>query len=166
MEYEKFTFFYRSKSYFSQWYDCYFEVAGKDFNCAEQYMMYGKAVLFKDEEIAKKIMQASHPREQKKLGRQVQNFDPSIWDSQCKDIVYKGNFAKFSQNEELKKALFTTEGTTLVEASPSDKIWGIGLAEDDARAYSRETWLGTNWLGEVLTKVREDLLALEKEEKI
>lgn len=166
MEYEKFTFFYRSNNYFSQWYACHFEVEGKEFNCAEQYMMYGKANLFEDEEIAQKILRASQPREQKKLGRQVRNFDIDTWEANCKEIVYQGNFAKFSQNEELKQALLDTKGTTLVEASPSDKIWGIGLAEDDARAYSRETWLGTNWLGEILTKVREDLLTLEKEEKL
>lgn len=154
---EKFTFFYRSKSPFSQWHPSYFEIEGISFSCAEQYMMYGKAKLFGDEEIAQKILAAKQPREQKRLGRKVRNFDPKIWEENAKAIVYKGNYAKFTQNEALKSALLSTKGTTLVEASPTDKIWGIGLSESDARAYDRSTWQGTNWLGEVLTQLREAL---------
>lgn len=158
---EKFTFFYRTASEFSQWHPCEFEIDGNHFNCAEQWMMYGKATLFGDEEIAQKILRTSHPRDQKKLGRKVKNFDDATWQANAKEIVYQGNYAKFTQNDKLKEVLLATAGTTLVEASPTDKIWGIGLDENDARAYSRETWQGTNWLGEVLTQLREDLLKQE-----
>lgn len=157
METEKFTFFYHAESPFSQWHACFFEADGFTYNCAEQYMMHQKALLFQDTEIAEKVMKAKTPREQKALGRKVRNFDTHIWNENAKRLVYQGNYAKFKNNQKLLDILMATDGTTLVEASPTDTIWGIGLAEDDARAYSRETWRGTNWLGEVLTQLREDL---------
>lgn len=155
---ETFTFFWQSRSPFSQWYPSNFVLEGIRFYCAEQAMMYHKAILFGDKEIAQKILQAKEPREQKALGRKVKNFDKKRWDSMCKQIVYTANEAKFTQNEELLQILLATEGTTLVEASPVDTIWGIGLAADDPRALDRTKWRGTNWLGEVLTELREDIL--------
>ncbi|WP_127589223.1 NADAR family protein [Paenibacillus koleovorans] len=155
---EKFTFFYRTESPFSQWHPAIFEIDGIHFNCAEQYMMYQKAKLFKDEEIAAKVLSAPTPREQKELGREVRNFHRNKWETHCKPFVYEGNYAKFTQNRQLLEKLLATQGTTLVEASPTDRIWGVGLLEDDPRILNRETWRGTNWLGEVLTNLREDLL--------
>lgn len=155
---EKFTYFYRSHSPFSQWYPCRFTVEDIRFNCAEQYMMYGKAQLFGDEETGRKILLARTPREQKELGKQVRGFKQPAWELHCKTIVYEGNKEKFIQNEELLQLLLDTQGTTLVEASPADRIWGVGLAEDDPAIRSRSTWRGTNWLGEVLTKLRDDLI--------
>lgn len=155
---EKFTFFWRTESPFSQWHPARFILNGITFNCVEQYMMYAKAKLFGDEEMAKLILRAKSPIEQKKLGRQVKSFDRAKWESHCKQIVYDGNHAKFTQNEDLLQILLQTAGTTLVEASPVDSIWGVGLAEDDPRIQDRKTWRGKNWLGEVLTRVREDLL--------
>ncbi len=155
---EKFTYFYRSGSPFSQWYPCYFIVYEHTFNCAEQYMMYAKALLFRDEETAMQILRARTPREQKELGRKVRGFNDTEWNRHCRDIVYQGNREKFLQNEELLQLLLDTKGTTLVEASPTDRIWGVGLTEDDPRIRSRSSWRGSNWLGEVLTKLRDDLL--------
>ena len=157
MEDEKFTFFYQSASPFSQWHPSFFQVENITYNCAEQYMMHQKAVVFQDTEMAEKILKAKTPREQKALGRKVRNFDGKVWEDASKKAVYTGNYAKFTQNKALLQILMDTDGTTLVEASPTDTIWGIGLAADDARAYSRSTWRGTNWLGEVLTQLREDL---------
>lgn len=156
---ERFLFFYRDASPFSQWYPASFELEGQQFTSAEQYMMYGKAQLFGDRDIAARILQADHPRQQKALGRQIQRFDDELWDREAKNIVYRGNHAKFTQNPELLLVLLATAGQTLVEASPTDRIWGIGLSEDDPRIYQRATWRGTNWLGEVLTQLREDLLS-------
>jgi len=119
--------------------------------------MAEKARMFNDAEALDAIMKAAHPREQKQLGRLVKNFVKDPWNKIAKRIMYRGCFAKFQQNPSLLKALLDTVGTTLVEASPTDKIWGIGLKEDDPRAQSRDTWLGTNWLGETLTSVRNDL---------
>ncbi|MGG1651864.1 NADAR family protein [Paenibacillus sp. NRS-1780] len=159
---EKFTFFYRSQSPFSQWYPSVFIVDELEFNCAEQYMMFKKAQLFGDEEAASKIMQAPTPREQKARGRSVRGFDQSLWEANCRQFVYDGSYAKFTQNSNLLKHLLKTKGTTLVEASPTDTIWGVGLAETDARIRCRKSWRGTNWLGEILTKLREDVLQKEE----
>ncbi|ULL13877.1 DUF1768 domain-containing protein [Paenibacillus sp. H1-7] len=155
---EKFTFFYMTESPFSQWHPASFVVKGIRFNCAEHYMMYKKAMLFDDKASANKILRAKTPREQKQLGRMVQHFDKRKWESHCKQFVYEGNYAKFTQNPELLDSLLATKGTTLVEASPTDRIWGVGLLESDPKINNRRTWQGKNWLGEILTRLREDLL--------
>lgn len=153
---EKFTFFWNGP--FSQWARAFFTVDGVEYNCAEQYMMAGKARLFGDDATLALIMDTTSPDKQKAYGRQVSNFDLDRWNGRAKAIVYMGNHAKFSQNDRLRAALFATAGTTLVEASPYDRIWGIGLSEDQPEALNRATWRGANWLGEVLTEVRDDLM--------
>lgn len=153
---EKFTFFHRGK--FSQWAMCNFSVDSTDYNCAEQYMMASKAILFRDWESLDKIMASKLPKEQKALGRKVSNFNEVLWNHYSRHAVYYGNYAKFTQNKQFEKALLETVGTTLVEASPHDRLWGIGLDAGDPRAQKRETWRGKNWLGEVLTAVREDII--------
>ncbi|OPH47867.1 GTP cyclohydrolase [Paenibacillus ferrarius] len=154
---ERFTFFWRTESPFSQWHPCRFVIAGISFNCAEQYMMYMKAISFEDNKMADKILGSHSPSEQKRLGRSVSNFSADQWQLVCKQIVYDANYAKFTQNPELRTRLLATSGTTIVEASPDDRIWGIGLAEDHPHARNRSKWRGTNWLGEILTQLREDL---------
>ncbi len=155
MQYDKYTFFYSGP--FSQWFACEFVIDGVKYNCAEQYMMHMKALIFGDTESAELIMKAKHPRQQKSLGRSVKNFDASRWNEIARDLVYKGNYAKFQQSEELRRVLEETKGTLLVEASPTDTIWGIGLPMDASGLEDPANWLGTNWLGEAITKVREDL---------
>lgn len=155
---ESFYFFYGGMA--SQWAESYFTVDSVTYNCAEQYMMAEKARLFGDHEALDKIMASSDPRTQKALGRQVKNFDKDTWEKEAKLIVYRGNFAKFTQNPHMLEWLLTTVGKTLVEASPWDNIWGIGLDGNDPRALSRDTWLGTNWLGEIITKVRDDIITM------
>ncbi len=112
---EQFTFFHKSDHPFSQWYMSDFEIDEISFNCAEQYMMYAKAKLFGDEEMAQKILETTLPGKQKAYGRLVKNFDSKIWDQEARKIVYKGNSAKFTQNQNLQKFLLKTAGTTLVE---------------------------------------------------
>jgi conserved hypothetical protein, ribA/ribD-fused len=141
---EKFTCFWRTKSPFSQWHSAKFIVDGIKYNCAEQYMMHQKAMLFNDAETAQEILNVSEPSKQKALGRKVKNFNSKIWDQHCKQIVYEGNKAKFTQNPILLKALIDTKDTTLVEASPYDTIWGVGLAAEDDRINDRKNWHGTN----------------------
>jgi hypothetical protein len=152
---EQFTFFWGGP--FSQWHKSNFTVCGIKYNCAEQFMMAEKARLFKDKISELAILAERNPREQKALGRKVTNFDLDIWQKNAKLIVYRGSLAKYSQDKELLATLMATKGTTLVEASPYDKIWGIGLLEGDPNTLSRDTWQGLNWLGEILTQVREDL---------
>lgn len=153
---KEYVFFY--SGIFSQWYKSKFTVDKIDYNCCEQYMMAQKALLFQDLDLYKRIMATNSPFYQKKLGRQVKNFDKSKWEKVCRDIVYEANYAKFSQNPNLYLELEKTKQKILVEASPYDKIWGIGLDEFNTEANDPKNWLGTNWLGEALTKVRIDLI--------
>jgi ribA/ribD-fused uncharacterized protein len=150
---ERFIFFWDGP--FSNWYDCEFEVEGIKYNCSEQYMMAEKARFFGDKGAEALIMSSDIPREQKAIGRTVQNFDEKKWNKVAKEIVYKGCRAKFTQNPKLKEQLMNTYDAELVEASPYDKIWGIGLSEKDPRCLDRNQWQGKNWLGEVLTSVRD-----------
>jgi ribA/ribD-fused uncharacterized protein len=152
-----YTMFFTEASPFSQWFRCSFTEGGHTFNCAEQFMMHGKAVLFGDAEVAEKILTAAHPREHKALGRKVKSFDDKAWKASRERIVLAGNRAKFTQNPELKELLLATKGTELVEASPYDKIWGIGLAASDPRAQDPSQWRGQNLLGRILTQLREEL---------
>ena len=154
-----YTFFFTEESPFSQWYACSFRAAELTFNCAEQYMMHGKAMLFGDAGVAAEVMAAAHPREHKALGRKVKKFDDAVWKREREAIVLAGNRLKFTQNPDLLALLLATRGTEMVEASPYDRIWGIGLAATDPKAQDPATWRGQNLLGKVLTQLREELLA-------
>ncbi|MBI3632007.1 MAG: NADAR family protein [Candidatus Vogelbacteria bacterium] len=142
---------------FSQWYNSEFTLGGFKFKWAEQWMMYKKAEKFGDTETMKRILHAKSPKECKQLGRQVHDFISAEWDKVSRDVVYEGNIAKFSQNVALKKQLLATGDAVLAEASPHDKKWGIGLLASDPHAQDPSKWLGTNWLGEVLMRVRTEL---------
>lgn len=153
---EQFTFFWSGP--FSQWHPSPFTLEGLPYGCAEQWMMAEKARLFGDSETAALIMANADPATQKRLGRAVRGFDNAVWLAKAPEIVLKGSLAKYGQNPDLKAILLATAGTTLVEASPHDRLWGIGLTATDPRAADRATWLGKNWLGAVLTRVRDHLL--------
>ncbi|KAL3869015.1 hypothetical protein ACJMK2_041749 [Sinanodonta woodiana] len=159
----KYVLFYGIKSPFSQFHPAKFVVDGIKYCCMEQYMHHQKAVTFKDKLSAKKILASEDPKEHKKLGRRVTNFEKEVWDSVSVEIVKKGNVAKFSQDEKLKKALFDTGDKILAEASPRDRIWGIGLGPSNPKAQDSKNWRGKNKLGQALTEVKEILR--EKETK-
>lgn len=147
-----------TKSCFSQWYQAPFVIDRKQYATAEHYMMAEKARLFLDFDAEEKILLSIDPSHAKAMGRQVRNFSNEIWNEQCFDIVVNGNIAKFSQNPELKNFLIATGSKVLVEASPLDRIWGIGLAEEDREAKNPELWKGKNLLGFALMKVRDRLI--------
>jgi len=148
---------YVQKGCFSQWWKCSFEIGGRTFTSAEQYMMYMKAVTFRDPESADAIMGATSPKEIKALGRGVRNFDPAMWDKVKYGIVVDGNMAKFSQNPSLKEFLLSTGDAVIAEASPKDRVWGIGLGEENPKARDMKYWRGQNLLGKALMEVRERL---------
>lgn len=150
-----------SESCLSQWWPCRFQVEGVSYCCAEQFMMAEKARMFGDEEMLAKIMESSYPKEMKAYGRAVKNFDKECWDFRCYDIVKQGNLAKFSQNPELLEFLKGTRRRILVEASPRDRIWGIGMGKSNPDALCPLKWRGTNLLGFALTEVRDLLLAAD-----
>lgn len=143
---------------FSQWAACTFVVDGVQYNCAEQYMMAQKARLFGDQEALETIMGTDDPSLQKATGKLVRGFVRETWDAVSRDVVARASLAKFTSDRRLYKALLDTEGMTLVEASPTDIIWGVGLTERDPRVHDRLKWKGTNWLGLVLDQTRERLL--------
>ena len=147
-----------TKACFSQWYPCSFEVDGITYNCAEQYMMAGKARVFNDEDTLGKILSASDPKIIKALGREVKNFDTEKWATISKDIVVKGNLHKFAQNIKLFQFLRETGNRVLVEASPYDTIWGIGMKESDIGITNPHNWKGLNQLGFALMEVRDNLM--------
>lgn len=141
----------------SQWYPAPFEVGGVRFETAEHYMMWGKARLFDDEKAAARILAAGHPKEAKDLGRTISGFDEATWVAQRVAIVTAGNVEKFRQNPDLLAFLLGTNQRVLVEASPLDRIWGIGLAATDEKAQDPAQWRGLNLLGEALMAARETL---------
>ncbi len=145
------------KTCFSQWWKSVFEVNGIKYKTAEHWMMAEKARLFKDDEMLQKIIACNTPAEAKKFGRQVKNFDAAIWNNHKYEIVKKGNIHKFSQNEELKEFLLNTKNRVLVEASPRDRIWGIGMGASNEKAENPMLWRGQNLLGFALMEVRDEL---------
>jgi ribA/ribD-fused uncharacterized protein len=146
-----------SASCLSQWYESIFEVDNVKYPTAEHFMMASKARLFSDEETLAEIIACQTPAEAKKLGRKVKKFDPIIWDKHKYELVKIGNFHKFSQHEHLKIFLIQTDKKVLVEASPLDTIWGIGLGKDNEKAQKAATWRGENLLGFALMEAREML---------
>lgn len=146
-----------SKSCFSQWYESAFQEDGHKFITAEHYMMYHKAKLFGDDKACEKVLRASNPGEAKAIGREVIGFDQEVWDEKRFEIVVNANLAKFSQRKELSDFLISTGNRVLVEASPVDKIWGIGLAQDNPASDNPNTWKGLNLLGFALMEVRDRL---------
>lgn len=159
----EFTFFWghqRSKSgvtasCFSQWYNAEFTVDGQRYLTAEHFMMAEKAALFGDEDIRAQVLQASTPNEAKALGRKVRGFNDQDWLQQRYAIVVRANQAKFAQNPEMNAFLKETGSRVIVEASPVDNIWGIGLTQDDAKAKDPNLWEGLNLLGFALMQVRD-----------
>jgi|TARA_R110000782_G_C14785211_1_gene410385 ribA/ribD-fused uncharacterized protein len=142
---------------YSQWCPSIFEIDGVVYNTAEQYMMAKKALLFGDYDSLKKIMLEESPSVQKALGKKVKDFDKVKWETYCRKYVYDGNYGKFTQNPKMFKELLSTGDREIVEASPEDNIWGIGLHETNPLAWNKTTWRGTNWLGLAIMQVRETL---------
>lgn len=145
------------KHVLSQWWPASFEIDGHLYPTAEHFMMAEKARLFGDTAIAARILAAAEPGAAKALGRKVSGFEPERWAAACQAIVERGNRAKFAQNPAMGGWLRKTGAAVLVEASPVDPIWGIGLAADDPRAQDPREWLGTNFLGFALMQVRAAL---------
>lgn len=150
-------------SCFSQWYAADFVIDGQHYPTAEHWMMAAKAELFDDAEVRARILTAANPGAAKALGRQVRGFDEQRWIAHRFAIVVRGNRAKFSQHPALAEFLARTGHKVLVEASPVDRVWGVGLARDDARATDPQQWPGLNLLGFALMQVRESLATFSQQ---
>ncbi len=143
------------KSCFSQWYPSGFTADGVNYLTGEHWMMVKKALLFDDCETAKKILASEKPAMAKQLGREVSGFDTELWTKSSYEIVVEGNKHKFSQNSFLKNFLLQTGNKVIVEASPPDTVWGIGLSQDAKEALNPSQWRGSNLLGFALMEVRD-----------
>lgn len=151
-------FFWQTTSPFSNWHAAHYVLDDNEFNCTEQGVMWEKAKLFGDENIALQIKKCGQTEQalMKKLGRQVRGFNERIWKKNRVEIYKRHCLAKFSQNPHLKTQLMNTSGKMLVEASPSDKIWGIGMAKHEAIKVPPHKWKGLNLLGLILTDIRTE----------
>jgi ribA/ribD-fused uncharacterized protein len=125
-------------------------------------MMGRKALIFNDLETFDKILSANHPKQIKSLGREVRNFNATLWDNVKYSVVLSGNFYKFTQNDEMSKILLSTGDKIIVEASPLDKIWGVGLSEENSIIENPNYWKGKNLLGFALMEVRDELKRIYK----
>ncbi|MBZ5709938.1 NADAR family protein [Nannocystis pusilla] len=159
IETETMVLFWQPPGVFGQWTSSRFVVDGVTYGCAEQFMMAEKARLFGDEATRAKILATDSPRQHKALGREVAGFVQAVWERECLEIVVRGNRAKFGQDPDLRAALLATGDKLLVEASPLDRIWGVGLRADDPRIHDTSRWRGKNLLGEALMRVRAELRA-------
>ncbi|MGH9222477.1 MAG: NADAR family protein [Acidimicrobiales bacterium] len=141
----------------SQWWPAPFTVDGVRYRTAEHWMMAGKARLFGDEDSLESVLKAQNPGKAKAVGREVEGFHEPTWAVHCYDLVVAGNLAKFGQHHQLRDYLLSTWDLVLVEASPYDRVWGIGLAESDEAARTPSRWRGRNLLGFALMDIRDRL---------
>ena len=146
--------------YLSNWYYSVFTIDEIAFSSVEQYMMYEKAILFRDHQTAEKILGTDNVAEIKALGRMVQHFDEEIWREKREVIVHKGVLQKFLQNPELAEKLVETGEQTIAECAVKDRIWGIGLSMRDEKRFCVDKWKGQNLLGKILMQVRVEILLL------
>lgn len=151
------VFFFNGGDFLSNFYRSPFVVNGIRYSCNEQYIMAQKALLFGDIDACNNILACTSPHDMKQYGRRVKNFDEKIWLENRDKILYDGLYAKFTQNKILYENLKKTGIKTLVEASPYDKIYGVGLAENDPKILDENNWRGENLLGYTLMRVRASI---------
>jgi ribA/ribD-fused uncharacterized protein len=164
---DKFVFFWGYADPYSNFYtnDASFLVGGINFNCSEQFFMYHKAMMFEEYELAAKIIASRSPKDQKAFGRCVK-IDYRIWDAQKYDIMVEGVYMKFKQNKVLKNLMLSHINHQLVEASPIDPIWGIGMGVDNVDVENPVLWKGANLLGQALMDARERISKEEQQHGI
>ena len=150
MEYE---FFFGGSSVFSNFFPAKYVLYGVEFPSTEHGFMWSKAVTFSDSEYAEKILQEKDPRKAKKLGRKVRNFNDDVWNKVSYNIMKSHNEAKFTQNDDLKKILLGTKNKKLIEASPFDRLWGIGYSKHKALTNINK-W-GKNLQGTLLEEIKK-----------
>lgn len=143
--------------YLSNWYLSEFNINGIKYSSMEQYMMYQKAICFNDKETSQKILQTDNVGKIKALGREVKNYNDTVWNGLRQIVVYDGLLEKFRQNNELREKLLKTNMDILAECAVADKIWGIGLSMKDEQRFDMNCWRGQNLLGFTLMRVRDVL---------
>lgn len=148
--------FYSKSSIYSNHYLRDMVIDGVRYNCIEQWMMAEKARRFDPDKLTL-IMAEANPSKQKYWGRAVQNYNEAVWVAARQHVVLKGLFAKFTQHKDLYDQLLGSGQMLLVEASPTDCIWGVGLAADNPDIHDPRKWRGENLLGQLLMSLRTSL---------
>lgn len=143
----------------SQWYPSPFTLDGISYVNCEQRMMYMKAKTFNDVDAMREVMLTEDPKRHKEIGRAVKNFEAEVWEKVAFSAVVEANYAKFSQNEDLKQFLLSTGDKKFVECAPYDKIWGNGLNITQTLTTPEDQWNGTNLLGKAIMEVRNMIIA-------
>ena len=151
------TAFFTSQSPLSNHYACTFYEDGVFFKSSEQCFMYKKALLFKDETTAQQILEADRPEIAKVLGKHIDGYNSHTWKEASSEIMYRAMLAKFKDNPELRSFLLNTGQTTLVEANPTDSVWGVGLPLRNPDCFNPQKWKGKNLAGRALERVRQTL---------
>jgi hypothetical protein len=158
---DKYVLFWGDQDIYSNFYPVEFEISGHHFYWSEQAFMWLKALWFADHDLAQTLLLLAPPNNKpihaKKIGRTIKGFNEEEWAKVREECMFRACLAKFQQNVKLSEQLLNTGDRVLVEASPYDKIWGIGLAEDNADAQDPDKWQGLNLLGKVLMNVRHEL---------
>ena len=155
---EEIVFFWKpsdSHGFLSNWSPHKIVENGIEFSTMEHYMMYHKAVLMGDKDTARRILKAKTPTEAKGLGRIVRGFSEEKWVERRETVVFNGLLLKIRQHPGVKRQLLETGESLLAEASPYDRIWGIGMKGDHPRAQNPDMWQGANLLGKAWMRVRE-----------
>lgn len=158
MNQENIIYFWKpnqANGWLGNWFSSPFTVDGKNFVNSEHYFMWKKILMFQPE-LEDTILKMTNPKDMKYLGGKVKNYDDVIWGSARYGIMKAAVTEKFKQSPELKAQLLSTGNAILVEASPYDRIWGIGMNAQQAR-NSKDGFLGQNLLGKVLMEVRDEL---------
>lgn len=158
----KYVFFFSEKDVCSNFYPCKINYDGIEFNCSEQLFMYFKALYFKDFDTAKQITKTSKPYEAKKLGRLIKNYDDNRWNSIRDRFMLETLRYKYLSCEEFKSFIKENENKVFVEASPYDKIWGVGLSENDTKINNSNNWKGENRLGKCINSLIVNIPFYEK----
>lgn len=154
---DKFVFFFTRNDVCSNFYPCKILYGENIFSCSEQLFMYLKAKFFGDRDMANKILQSKTPEEAKSYGRRIKNFDDTLWDEYRDNIMLETLKAKFDHCQEFKDLIMNNTDKIFVEASPYDRIWGVGLSETNPRIENPEKWLGQNRLGKCINDLIETL---------
>ena len=151
------TLFFRQDAFLSNFHPSTFELDGKTYNCVEQYYCSQKARCFGDREKKVEIMCSTNPREMKFLGGRITGFNQQFWGQKQIEVMHKAVGARFTQNQDLAKKFLETGDNTLAEASARDTYWGTGVSMFEKNAFNQKAWSGSNHLGNIIMKVRDNL---------